>query len=564
MFAKKKQSPQWLVLRELTLPFWSRSEHRTQVWVLTLLLFALMGGMVYILILLNRWNQGFYDALQNLNQAEFLRQLQIFFFIALGYGLIVAYKFYILQSLGVRWRQWLTEKSLSQWLSHKNFYLWQVLPNPSDNPDQRLSDDIRELTELSLEIGEKVLRELITFLSFIGILWALSTNLHFEVSGYQIEIQKYLVWACLIYAIVGTWIAHKIGFPLSKLNFIQQKFEADFRYLLMRLRENSESIALEGGEAFEKQKLLSKFSQIVGNFRELIRRQKKLLLTTNVYGQFAYIFPFVVASPEVFTKQITLGQLFQISSAFGQVQGSMSVFVDMYAKLMRLNSVALRLGGFLISLNEMKSQHSPVLSISMAAQALTIRNLRVRTPQGSELFGSFNFQSQSGERILLIGASGKGKSTLVKAMNGLWPFAEGSIELSSLPVLILPQKPYLPIGKLSEAITYPANDQKFTREELREALSKAMLSQFESSLEEHDDWSQRLSAGEQQRLCFARIFVHKPKVLFLDEATSAVEKGLERKLFEKLIETLPQLTLLTFTHDSESLSEFHHRIVQLN
>jgi putative ATP-binding cassette transporter len=559
---QNKWSPHRTVLQELVLPFWSKSPHKKNAWALTAALFALMGGMVYSLVLLNRWNQGFFDALQKLDRAEFLNQLWRFFFIALGYALIVAFKFYVLQRLAVLWRQWLTNKNLTKWLSHRNYYFWQITPGQMDNPDQRLSDDVHELTDLSLEIGEKVLREAITFVSFIGILWGLSTSWHFQAFGYDVEFHRYLVWACLLYAVIGTFVTHKIGFPLSKLNFMQQKYEADFRYSLVRLRENGESIALSKGEVFEKQKLTNKFSQIVGNFKDLIRTQRNVLFTTNIYDQIAYIFPFVVCSAKVFTKEITMGQLFQISSAFGQLQGSVSVVVSMYAKIMRLNSVIQRLGGFLLTLQDLQTAEPPA---SKPASSLRTKDFSIFTPQGQALFSKLDLQVRPGERVLLTAPSGKGKSTLLRALNDLWPFTQGTLE--SLPTeksLALSQTPYLPVGIFKDLLTYPGTSQHFDPKLLRKALADVQLSHLEGFLDQEANWSQRLSAGEQQRLCFARILLLQPEVVFLDEATSAVGKDVESALFAHLLMALPKLTLVTFSHETENLAPFHTRILKLS
>jgi len=522
---------------------------------------ALVCGVVYSLVLLNRWNQDFYNALQNLNKEEFFKQLGIFFLIGIAYSLIAAYKFYVLQKIAVLWRQWLTEKNLTKWLGHKNFYLWHVLPSPVDNPDQRLSEDIRELTDLSLEIGEKLFREFITFVSFIGILWGLSSSFRFQISDYSIEIPRYLVWACLLYATVGTWIAHKIGHPLSKLNFIQQKLEADFRYLLVRLRENSENVALLRGENFEKQNLTNKFSQILANFNALIRNQKNLLFTTNIYGQIAYIFPFLVCGSKVFTKEITLGQLFQIGSAFGQLQGSVSVFVDMYAKMMRLNSVIRRLGGFLLTLQDFKVAES---AVPQTESSLCAENLSVFTPQQHPLIRNFSLVIQNSERILITAPSGKGKSTLLKSLTGIWPHTNGAVSIApEQKTLVLSQKPYLPVGSFRELLTYPETNQNHSDEYLRSAMKDAQISHLEKFLTESGSWTDSFSIGEQQRICFARIFVHRPDLVFLDEATSALEAGQASELYETLLTKLPNLTLVTFSHSEGKLASHHHRLINL-
>ncbi|MGZ3797034.1 MAG: ABC transporter ATP-binding protein/permease, partial [Pseudobdellovibrionaceae bacterium] len=470
-------------------------------------------------------------------------------------------------SLGIGWRKWLTEKTLSHWLANQNFYYWQLTKNNKDNPDQRLSEDIHELTDLSLEISEKILRELITFISFIGILWGLSGSLKWnDVLGYTLELPHYLVWVCLLYATFGTWIVHKIGGPLSKINFMQQKLEADFRYLLVRLRENSESVALLKGERAEKQKLSTKFFQVVGNFKELIACQKRLILTTNFYGQLAYIFPFVVASPRVFTREISLGQLFQISSAFGQVQGSVSVFVDMYAKLARLHSVILRLGGFLQSLEENHElrQATVLQNVHETAKTLEVENLNVLTPRHQTLLSSLNLKLTAGKRILITAPSGKGKTSLLRSMNGIWPYISGLVRLPrESHSLTLTQKAYFPIGSLRAALAYPKDSEVFKDQDFQEALKITKLNHLASELDKEEPWSLCLSSGEQQRIALARIFLQKPEIVFLDEATSALEKQTEKEIYEALIAHFPQMILVSFSHEETGLKEFHQECLKL-
>ncbi len=568
---KLKSTKKWhsirIVLKELVLPYWTRSENRWRARGLLLLTLLLILGMVYSLVLLNRWNQAFYDALQNLNKEEFFHQLRRFFIIALSYSVIMAYKYYVLQSLGINWRKWVTEKNLTHWLSEKNFYYWHITTNNNDNPDQRLSDDIHELTDLSLEISEKILREFITFVSFIGILWGLSSSIKFtNMMGYDIEIHRYLVWICLLYAVIGTWVVHKIGSPLSKINFMQQKLEADFRYLLVRLRENSESIALLNGERVEKQKLSTKFFQVVGNFKKLISRQKKLIVTTNIYGQLAYIFPFIVASPKVFTREITLGQLFQISSAFGQVQGSVSVFVDMYAKIARLHSVIVRLGGFLLSLEEnSKLRHKTVTqSVQITTGSYEIENLSVMTPEHQSLLTALSLQLTPGKRILITAASGKGKTSLLRSMNGIWPYISGHVRIpKESHRLALTQKAYLPIGSLRATLAYPMDGSLFSDLEYQKVLTLTRLNHLAQALDQEENWSMRLSSGEQQRVAIARIFLQKPELVFLDEATSALGKETEKELYLDLIASFPQMILVSFSHDEAALKDFHHECLKL-
>jgi putative ATP-binding cassette transporter len=571
----KELSPLKLVFNELVWPFWSRSEERWRARGLLALTVCLIFAMVYSLVLLNTWNQAFYDSIQKLDRAEFVHQLWRFFYIALAYALVVAFKFFTLQSLALRWRTWMTEKNLNRWLREKNFYQWQLAPRENDNPDQRLSEDIYALSDLTLEIVEKVFRETITFVSFIGILWGLSGSLHFSALGWNFEFHRYLVVICLCYAVAGTWVVHKIGRPLSALHFFQQRFEADFRFLLVRLRENAESIAVAEGEPAEKRTLFGKFSEIAKNYKDIISRQRDVMLTSNIYGQLAYIFPFVVASSKVFTREITLGQLFQISSAFGQVQGSVSVFIDLYAKIARWYSVVVRLGGFLNSLSANEEQRKEsaqshaVISSSAAAAgagaALRVAHLRLRTPQGEPLFQELNLTLNPGERVLITAASGAGKSTLVRSLTGIWPYYTGQIEMP-LPSrrLVLQQNPYFPVGSLRAALAYPNEVKDFETEDYFAALILADLPALTSLLDESDHWSQRLSSGERQRLSLARAFLQKPELLLLDEATSALSTEVETALLTRLLERLPNLTLMTLAPTGSTLEQHHQTIHDLS
>ncbi|WP_413288964.1 ABC transporter ATP-binding protein/permease [Bdellovibrio sp. HCB337] len=561
-----KSSTIRLVLREMVFPFWTKSEKKARAWFYLLLTFALIGASVYCLVLLNKWNQAFYDALQNLNRAEFFKQLWIFFAVAFSYVLVGVYKFFIIQRLMLDWREWLTEKNLQQWLSHKSYYFWQLSENANDNPDQRLSEDIRELTNLVLSSGEKIFREGITFVSFIGILWAISGSFTFEnIFGYKVEFTHYLVWTCLVYAIVGTWIMHKVGRPLANLNFEQQKFEADFRYSLVRLRENSESVALSHGEPIEKKNLSSRFSKVIQNFKEIIEKQKQLLFVNNTYSQLAYIFPFVVASPKLFLKEISLGQLFQISSAFGQVQGSVSVFITLYSDLARLKSVVDRLGGFFEYMQNAKgTQAQATKNITFTKNAeIEISQLTLKTPDEKLLLKNLSQQIPLGTRLLIKAPSGYGKSTLIRTLQSMWPYHEGQISIpENMRMLTIPQKPYLLVDTLKASLTYPLPAESFSDEQVSKLLDTCKLSHLKLSLHVEDNWDQKLSPGEQQRVSFIRVLLQKPDVVFLDEATSAVDEETQHHLYKLLIENHPQMTIVSVAHH-ESLKEFHSQVLDL-
>lgn len=561
-----KSSTIRLVLREMVFPFWTKSEKKMHAWLYLLLTFALIGANVYCLVLLNKWNQAFYDALQTLNRAEFWKQMWIFCAIAFSYIMVAIYKFYIVQRLMLDWRTWLTEKNLSQWLSHKSYYFWQLSENANDNPDQRLSEDIRELTDLVLSSGEKIFREGITFISFIGILWAISGSFTIEnLLGYKVEFPHYLVWTCLLYAVIGTWIMHRVGRPLVGLNFDQQRFEADFRYSLVRLRENSESVALSQGEAIEKRNLSSRFSKVVQNFKELIDKQKHLLLVNSTYSQIAYIFPFVVASPRLFLKEITLGQLFQISSAFGQVQGSVSVFITLYTDLARLKSVVDRLGGFFAYMQNAKATQAQAVKNIRTANTpeFTISNLTLKTPDEKILLKNLSQKIPLGSRVLIKAPSGYGKSTLIRTLQAMWPYHEGQITMpEKLRTLSIPQKPYLLVDTLKASLTYPLPAEAFSDDQVSKLLDTVKLSHLKLSLHVEENWDQKLSPGEQQRVSFIRVLLQKPDVVFLDEATSALDEDTQTHLYKLLLENHPKMTIISVAH-RDTLRDFHNEILDL-
>lgn len=556
-----------LVLREMVVPFWTSSEKRGRAWFFLFLTFAFIGTNVYCLVLLNRWNQAFYDALQNLDRAEFFKQLGIFFGVAFLYVIATVYKFFVLQLLMLDWRSWLTEKNLDSWLSHKSYYFWQLSQNTADNPDQRLSEDLRELSELVLNTGEKLFRELITFLSFIGILWALSGSFTLpHVGGYRLEFPHYLVWSCLLYAVIGTWITHKIGRPLAGLNFLQQRLEADFRYSLVRLRENSESVAATRGEGIENKNLKGRLARLIHNYRDIISKQKQILLTSNTYGQIAYIFPFLVAAPRLFAKEISLGQLFQISSAFGQVQGSVSVFVNLYPELARLKSVADRLGGLLQYLEE--ARHTEALArkniLFEKRGDICLKEISLATPEQKILVQHLNLVLPLGSRLLIRAPSGSGKSTLLRTLQGMWPFHGGQILVpENLRTLFLPQLPYLLTGTLKSSLTYPLPADAFPDELVQKYLEVCQLPALKLSLHIEDNWEQKLSPGEQQRIAFIRVLLHKPDLVFLDEAFSALDDATQTALYRFLIDTNPQMTLISVDH-RESLRPLHSVYLDLS
>lgn len=389
-------------------------------------------------------------------------------------------------------------------------------------------------------------------MSFIYILWTLSGPLALTLAGYSVTIPGYMLWAALLYALLGSALTHLVGRRLIPLNFQKERLEADFRFALVRVRENAEGVALYRGESSESESLRARFERIRANWWEIIRFMKRLTAFTVGYNQVAIVFPFIVALPRYFAGVISLGQLMQIASAFGQVQSSLSWFVNNYADLAVWKASVDRLLTFNHALEEAKRAASRADGIVIARGStadVVVENLRLDRPDGEPIVSGASFAIHPGERLLVVGPSGVGKSTLFRGISGIWPFGQGRIELPAhARVLFLPQKPYIPIASLREAVSYPAAPGTFSDEALCAALRDCKLDAFVERLGESGHWSMTMSVGEQQRLAVARALLHRPEWLFLDEATSALDEATERDLYELLRERLPDAALVSIAH----------------
>jgi vitamin B12/bleomycin/antimicrobial peptide transport system ATP-binding/permease protein len=461
--------------------------------------------------------------------------------------------------LEIKWRSWMTEHYLDNWLNKQNYYRLQLLNNSTDNPDQRISEDIKMFVSSTLTLSLGVLKATVTLFSFIVILWGLSGSLALPFGHSKIMIPGYMVWAAIGYAVIGTWITSKIGRPLVGLNFDQQRYEADFRFSLVRLRENSESIAFYRGEQQEQANFADRFKKVFGNFRALMLRQKKLTWFTSGYSQIAIIFPFLVAAPRFFSKQIQLGGLVQTASAFGKVQDALSFFVDSYSSLAEWQAVINRLEGFSnnIELVRNSSENSLIQVTYSSAPSLIVSGLQVDLPNGSSLLDNLEFSLNKGDTLLIAGPSGSGKSTLMRTLAGIWPFAKGCISIpQGESVLFLPQKPYLPLGTLRDTLLYPHGAGWVSDEPLKEVMTLCKLNELLDKLDSVEDWSHLLSLGEQQRIAFARVLLQRPKWLFLDEATSALDEPTECAMYRLLQEQLQDSAIISVGH-RHTLLDYH-------
>ena len=524
-------------------------------------------SIVGITVLLNSWNNAFYNALQDKNWDAFVYQLGYFCVLAAAFILLAVYQLYLNQWLQIRWRRWLTSSYLDHWLSGSNHYRMQLMGDAADNPDQRIAEDISQFIALTLTIGLQLLNSCVTLASFMVILWSLSAAAPLHVFGMSFDIPGYLLWAALIYACIGTALTHLIGRPLIALNFLQQRYEADFRFNLVRVRENSEQIALLDGEPADRDRLLIRFGNVVANWLAIMTRQKKLTFFTTGYTQISIVFPIVVVSPAYFSGVIQLGALVQTSSAFNSVQGALSFFITIYKDFAEWRAVIARLDGFDHSIAVARAGTSTSPRVDVTAHetktGLTIEGLSVRLPSGAPLVASDNIVIEAGQHALVTGPSGGGKSTFFRAIAGLWPFATGNIVVPrGAKLMILPQRPYFPVAPLEEAVIYPAELGAFTHEQIVEVLRAVGLPALAGRLKDDAHWNRILSLGEQQRLGIARAILHAPDYLFLDEASASLDEPAEAKLYRLLQERLPTATIISIGHRS-TLKVFHNRHLAL-
>ena len=545
----------WTLIR----PYWF-SDDRWAGRGLLLVVVVLNLFIVYINVLLSKWYNLFYNSLQDKDFAAFSSLLLRFSWLAGLFIVAAVYQVYLNQMLQIRWRRWLTDRYLSAWLADGAYYRMQLTSGETDNPDQRIADDLRLFVTGALTLSIGGLRAVVTLVSFLAILWGLSGSVTLPI-GAGVTVPGYMVWAALLYAIAGTWLTNLIGRPLVRLNFTQQRFEADFRFSLVRFRENTEGVALYRGEADEMRSFRDRFSSVVRNWWDIMRRQKRLTWFTAGYGQAAVIFPILVAAPRYFRGEIPLGALMQTSQAFGQVQDALSFIVTSYTDIAEWRAVVLRLLGFERALARVRAEATVegVHHGTGGADSLTLDRVNLTLPGGRPLMEDVSFDIRPGDTALISGPSGAGKSTLFRAIAGIWPFGRGDVRLPrDARVLFLPQKPYLPIGTLREVVSYPTPLTGVSDAALRQALEAVGLPELAGRLDETTHWALALSPGEQQRIAFARALVQKPEWLFLDEATSALDEETEERLYALLRDQLPATTVVSVGHRS-TLRAFHAR-----
>lgn len=556
-------------LFHLITPYWNSEEKKSARLYLAGII-TLTIAAVYMTLLLNEWFNSFYSALQNYDSGAVYRGLLRFTGLAFAHIAFAVYSYYLQQRLALRWRKWMTKNYLAKWTGQQMYYRLEMFSQgTADNPDQRISEDINLFTARTLSFMSGLLRSATTIVCFIFVLWNLSEVLSFSAAGQEIHIYGYLVWTALAYSVLGTWITHKVGHRLVSLNYLQQKLEADFRFSMVRLRETAESVAFYNGAAKEESFLSNRFMTLLRNTLFIIKKQKQLSWLTNSYAQIAIIFPFVVAVPRYLSQNISLGGLMQIANCFGKVQDAMSYFVDVYASLAEWQSCAERLLSFdrhIAAIEKETEEKSGSLVREETPDRLRLTDVTISVPamdenkRTREIISSASCSIKSGEHVILKGPSGSGKSTLLRTLAGFWPYVKGHISMPApSEMMFIPQKPYIPMGTSAETASYPL--ETADKEILSPLLMECGLSHLMEKPDTEADWSHILSLGEQQKLAFVRVFLRKPKWVFLDEATSAMDEETEEKMY-RLLTALPGTTVISIGHRS-TLDKWHNRVLRI-
>jgi len=544
------------------------SEEKWSAWGLLVTVITLNLGIVYMLVLINTWQVNFYEVIQSHNYQGFMESIGHYCVLAACLVVVRGYQIYTRMMLHIGWRRWMTERYLSDWLAHKTYYLLQLSQeHDMDNPDQRISEDIEMFVWLTLRLSLDLLQDLVTILSFIVILWNLSGIITLSVAGYEIPIQGYLVWVAMLYAMGGTYWTVKTGRPLVKLDFDQQRYEADFRFSLMRLRENAESIALYGGERQEKWSFHQGFGKIVATYQKIMKVRRSLTWLTSSYTQISSIFASIAAAPRYFTSQIHLGQMFQIVDAYRHVQTGFSFVVDSFTLLAQWRAVVNRLNNFLVSMEMVRGQLPRAYKLNISRENSSVYsacNLQIFLPDGSLLIKDLSLSIKPADKLLIMGESGCGKSTLLRTFAGIWPYASGKIIVpDKQKVMFVPQKSYLPCSSLRETLVYPDIVKEDKDKVMREILVMCKLAHLTDKLHIVADWGHTLSLGEQQRVAFARVLLQKPNWLFLDEATSALDEGTEQAMYKMIVSTMSNAAIISVGHRS-TLMNYHTAKMELN
>jgi len=555
----------------LALPYF-RSEEKWTARLLLASIIAMNLSLVGMTVVLSYWNRAFYNTLQSKDWDQFI-QLLFFYrggdqpflpgFVPLVTVLIPVsiYRTYLNQWLQIRWRRWMTDRLLTDWLSDRAYYTISLMADPegagTDNPDQRVADDLRTFVDSTLRLGLGLLSNVVSLFNFALILWTLSGS----VELFGLSIPGYMLFAAILYAAFGSVLTAYVGRPLAMLQFQQEKVEADFRFGLVRVRENTEGIALYAGEQAERGGLIGSFTAVYANWFQIMKRQRLLNALIAAYEQASVIFPIVVAAPRFFFGKLSLGELTQTAGAFGRVQHSLSWFIESYAELASWRATVTRLASFHRAIETARGLAEAGVRLrsqpgNATAAPIIANDLSLALPDGTILLQSSGNLFTPGRSTVISGRSGSGKSTLFRALAGIWPYGRGTVERPPGKYLFLPQRPYIPLGTLRHAVAYPDDVTSYPDAAIHQALEDAGLASLIPQVDDPQPWQQRLSGGEQHRLAIARALLLRPDWLFLDEATANLDPEAEAELYARLRERLPATTLISIAH-RPAIAQFH-------
>ncbi|MGJ3355491.1 ABC transporter ATP-binding protein/permease [Providencia sp. Je.9.19] len=527
----------------LVKPFWGQRA-ALFCWILLFASLGLTLTSVWFNVKMNAWNGDFYNSLQKLDGQALYGLLQYFVILVSGLIFVVVMGNYLKQMLVIRWRKGMTELILGRWLSpNSKHYMLRLTSQEPDNPDQRIAEDIRLLVESTLNLLVTFLHSMLTLVSFAAILWTLSGSLTFSFSGSDWTIPGYMFWACIIYTIIGIALTQWIGFPLRRLHMDKQRREADYRSSLINCRQHGDAIAGQRGENQDRKELMGRFSEIIGNWNRLISCERNLSFYTVGYQQVTALAPVLLALPKFLAGEIMLGGLMQLRQAFSSVATSLGWFIFAYKEIAAWQATVSRLYNFVILLENDKNSEVKIQENSIPLSA----NLTVSTADNRQLINHVSLIAKQGELTLISGRSGIGKSTLLRTLSGHWPFFSGDISRTN-SVMWIPQRLYLPISRLDSLLAYPQAISKFSLADFQYALTLVGLEKLHHQLTLETDWNNRLSGGEQQRIMFARLLLNRPKLLLLDETTSALDENSALELIALLKAQLHESAIVLVSH----------------